>query len=103
MPGKETAPSGLTAPPANTFAKRLLALLDLDVVALGQAGVELARTADFLLRVLDHLAPLADPADGTRDCEQHRKHRHREAHRPQRDARIEVHIRIELAIDEVLV
>src|SRR5215208_587039 len=82
---------------------RLLPLRHIDVIAAGDAGVELARTADLLLRVLDHLAPLADPADGAGDREQHGEHRGREAHRLQRDARIEIDVRVELAVDEVLI
>ena len=54
-------------------------------------------------RILDHLLPLGDPADGARDGEQHREHVGREAERLQRDARIEVDIRIELLLDEVVV
>src|SRR6266481_9958447 len=85
-----------------TYVQRLLRPLgDIDVIAAGDAGVELARTADFLMRVLDHLAPLADPADGAGDREQHGEHRGRETHRLQRDARIEVDVRIELALDEI--
>src|SRR5258708_35160761 len=48
-------------------SRRLLPLGDIDVIAAGDAGVELARAADLLLRILDHLAPLADPADGAGD------------------------------------
>src|SRR5260370_18273912 len=81
----------------------LLPLVNRNVAATRDAGIELARTADLLLRILDHLAPLADPADGAGDCKQHGEHRGREAHRLQRGARIEVDIRIELAVDEVLV
>ena len=36
---------------------------------LGLAVVELARATDLLVRVLDHLVPLRDPADGTRHRE----------------------------------
>ena len=82
--------------------ERLLALGDIDVVAARDAGIELARAADLLLRILDHLAPLADPADGAGDREQHGEHRGREAHRLQRDARIEIDVRVELAVDEIL-
>ena len=78
-------------------------LVHVDVIAAADAGVKLARAADLLLRVLDHLAPLADPADGAGDREQHGEHRGREAHRLQRDARIEVDVRVELAVDEILV
>src|ERR1700676_2288884 len=81
----------------------LLALVDLDVIATRRAGIELARAADLLVRILDHLAPLADPADGARDREQNGEHRGRETHRLQRDPRIEVYIRIELAFDEIFV
>src|ERR1700716_4343425 len=83
------------------YRAALLPLVDLDVIAAGDAGVELARTADLLLRILDHLAPLADPADGAGDREQHGEHRDRETHRLQRDARIEIDVRIELALDEI--
>src|SRR5689334_22407587 len=51
---------------------RSAALVDLDVAAGRDAGIELARTADLLLGVFDHLAPLADPADGAGDGEQNR-------------------------------
>src|SRR5258708_6305745 len=67
--------------------RRLLPLVERHVIAAADAGVELARTADLLLRILDHLAPLADPADGAGDGEQHGEHRGRETHRLQRDAR----------------
>src|SRR6202022_4720851 len=81
----------------------LLALVDVDVVATRDASIELARTTDLLVRVFDHFAPLADPADGASDRKQHGEHRGREAHRLQRNARIEVDVRIELAVDEIFV
>src|SRR5690606_30734531 len=59
---------------------------DRHVVARSVASVELARTADLLARVLDHLLPLGDPADGARQREQYREHGGREAERLQRDA-----------------
>ena len=73
------------------------------ILAPRRAGVELARAADLLARILDHLFPLRDPADGAGEREQHREHRGREAHRLQRDARIEIDVRIELLLDEVVV
>src|ERR1700759_2154320 len=82
---------------------RLFPPRDRDVIAPCLAGVELTRTADLLLRVLDHFLPLRDPADGARDREQHSEHRGGEAHRLERDARIEVDVRVELLLDEVLV
>src|SRR5258705_10529835 len=81
----------------------LLALVALDVIATRGAGIELARASDLLVRILDHLAPLADPADGAGDRKQHGEHRGRETHRLQRDPRIEVYIRVELAFDEIFV
>src|SRR5688572_7909353 len=56
-------------------------LRDGQVIPLRRAGIELARAADLLGRVLDHLLPLGDPADGAGEREQHREHRGREAHR----------------------
>ena len=55
------------------------------------------------MRILDHFFPLRDPADGARNREQYGEHRGREAHRLQRDARIEIDVGIELLFDEILV
>src|SRR3546814_15293316 len=71
------------------------------VVALGVAVIELARPADALLGILDHLAPLGDPADGARDGEEHGEHRGRDAHRLQDDAGIEVDVGEQLLLDEI--
>jgi hypothetical protein len=60
---------------------RLLAPGDWLILATRRAGIELARAADLLARVLDHLLPLRDPADSARDREQHGEHRGGEAHR----------------------
>src|SRR5689334_22634947 len=48
------------------------------IVALVVAGVDLARAGDLLLRVVQQLAPLRQPADGARDCEHHREDRRRQ-------------------------
>ena len=45
------------------------------IFARRRAGVELARPADLLLGIFDHLLPLGDPADGARDREQDGEHR----------------------------
>jgi hypothetical protein len=50
------------------------------------ADIELTRTSDALARILDHLAPLGNPADGPRKREQNREHGGREAERLQCDA-----------------
>src|SRR6266404_9452980 len=72
-------------------------------VALGRALVELARAADLVLGIGDHLLPLRDPADGAREREDAGEHRHRDAQRPLHDAGIEVDVRVKLAADEVVV
>src|SRR5271163_3049240 len=80
-----------------------LALAHRLILAQRLAGVELAGAADLLLRILDHLLPLGDPADRARDREQNREHVGWEPHRLQRDAGIEVDVRIELLLDEIIV
>src|SRR5208283_4756925 len=77
--------------------------VDRDVVAFRRPDVELTRTPDLLTWVFDHFLPLRDPAGGTRHREKHGEHGHREAHRFQRDPGIEIDIRIELLLDEILV
>jgi hypothetical protein len=61
--------------------ERLFAPRDWLIFATRRAGIELARAADLLARILDHLFPLRDPADRARDREQHGEHRGGEAHR----------------------
>ena len=55
------------------------------------------------MRILDHFLPLRDPADGAREREQHCEHRGGEAHRAQRDARVEVDVRVEPLLNEVII
>src|SRR4029077_1316345 len=86
-----------------TLAMVWLPFVDGFHVALGGALVELARPADLVFGIRDHLLPLRDPADGAREREDAGEHRHRDAERALHDARIEVHIGIELAGDEVVV
>src|SRR5947209_16540015 len=71
-----------------------LSLLDRYVIPLGRAGVELARAADLLVGVRDHLVPLRHPADGAGEGEQSGEHGGRKADRRQHDARIEIDVRI---------
>src|SRR5512145_2954176 len=70
-------------------------------IALDRPAVQLARTTDLLLRVADHLVPLRHPAYRACQREDHREHIGRDADRPEHDARIEIHVRVELAFDEV--
>ena len=51
----------------------------------------------------DHLVPVGDPADGARHGEDDREHVGRDADRLEDDAGVEVDIRVQLALDEVLV
>ncbi len=68
-----------------------------------RAGVDLARAPDLEVRVAVHLDPLRDPARQASDREQRREHVLRRADRVVDHARVEVDVRIELALDEVLV
>src|SRR5713101_985911 len=69
----------------------------------GGAGVELARAADLVFGVADHLLPLGDPAHGARQREDAGEQRSRDAEGALHDPRIEIHIRVELALDEIIV
>src|ERR1700722_16636033 len=82
--------------PGSALAHRL-------ILAQCLASIQLAGAADLLLRILDHLLPLGDPANGAREREQNREHVGWEAHRFQRYAGIEVDVRIELLLDEIIV
>src|SRR4051794_33821527 len=93
------APQG----PSQRFEFQRSTLVDRLILALRSAGVELARTADLLRRVLDHLLPLRDPADRAGQREKHREHGGRETHRLQCDAGIKIDVWIEFLLDEVLV
>src|SRR6266702_2356745 len=79
------------------------ALVDRHELPPGGAGVELARPADLVFGVADHLLPLGDPAHGTRQREDAGEHRHRDAEGALHDPGIEVHVRVELALDEIIV
>ena len=50
-----------------------------------------------------HLAPVRDPAGQPAQSEQHGEHPGREAHGPVDHAGVEVHVRVQLALDEVVV
>ncbi len=80
-----------------------LPAVDGNEVAFGRADEELAWPGDLLLLVQEHLLPLRNPPCRPRNREEDRKHRDRKAHRLVDDARIEVHVGIELPFDEVLV
>src|SRR5205807_7902318 len=70
-------------------------------VTYGVAGVDLPRPGDLLLRVGGTLLPVGEPPGHPADREQHGEHGHGEAHRLVDDARVEVHVRVQLVAYEV--
>ena len=80
-----------------------LALVAIDPRSCRLAGVNLARTVDLGIRIVVHFLPVGNPAGESSDGEHHGKHVRRDAHGAVEDARIEVHVRVELAFDEVVV
>ena len=80
-----------------------LSLVAVDPGAFRLAGVNLARTVDFALRVVVHFLPVGNPAGQTADGEHHGEHVRRDAHGAVEDTRVEIHVRVELARDEVVV
>src|SRR3954464_4717709 len=90
----------------NCFITELMAISPLVEglhFAPGGALVELARTADLVLGIGDHLLPLRNPANRSGEREDASEHRYRNAERALHDARVEVDVRVELALDEVLI
>ena len=77
------------------------ALVERNVVALDRAGVELARAADLLAGIADHLVPLRDPADRAGQREQRGEHGGREADRREDHARVEIDVGEQLLLDEI--
>ena len=65
-PRKKKAAQEVLAPLLVIKQNLLLALGQRYERALGRSRVKLPRPPDFLLRVLDHLSPLGDPADSAR-------------------------------------
>src|ERR1700751_5918630 len=85
------------------MAAARLAGIDGGVVALGVAGVNLARTADLAVTLVVHLTPVRDPAGQPAQREQHGEHPGREPERPVDEAGVEVDVGVELALDEIVV
>src|SRR5438045_8956485 len=76
-------------------------LLERRVIAAGRAEVDLPRTGDLLVLVEEHLLPLGEPARRPRDREEHGEHVDREPHGLVDQPRVEVHVRVELALAEL--
>src|SRR4029453_16139368 len=64
---------------------------------------EVAAAGYLLLGASAHFLPLGEPAARPGNGEEHGEHFHREAHGLVDEPGIEVHVRIELARDEILV
>src|SRR5579862_1122453 len=84
-------------------ARRNLSLLDRHVIPPLCTRVQLPRTADLLVGINNHFFPLSDPADRAGKSEKRREHARREPQRLQRDARIEIDVRVQLLLDEIIV
>ena len=83
--------------------RRAQRFVERDVVLLRRPGVDLARAPDLEVRVAVHLHPLRDPAGQAAEREDRREHVGRRADRVVDHARVEVDVRVELALDEVVV
>src|SRR4051794_21302208 len=79
------------------------ALVDRHVLALALARVDLARTRDLAALGRDHLEPLGHPAGCARNREHHREHLGRDVQRLVDEPGVEVDVRVELALGEVVV
>ena len=65
--------------------------------------INLTRPGDFLFRVEKHFLPLREPAGRAWNREEDGEHGHRKAHGLIDEARVKVHVGIELALDEIFV
>jgi hypothetical protein len=72
-------------------------------IALRGACIKLTRTADLLMRVLDHFLPLCNPANCAGYGKQHGEHRGRETECLEGDTRIEIDIRVQFLFDEIFI
>src|SRR5712692_3682933 len=78
-------------------------LLDGNERTLGRAHIDLTGTGDLLLGIQKHLLPLRDPARRARNGEEDGEGGRRHPDRLVDESRVEVHVGIELALDEVVV
>src|SRR5436190_621981 len=84
----------------DTFAGS--AIFTASVRAAALARVDRPRGRVLLLGVLDHLVPLREPAGRAADREEHGEVGRVEAHRLVDEPGVEVDVRVEVALDEVL-
>src|SRR5690606_30060973 len=88
---------------ALTNPRSSAAFVQLNIVALTVSEVDLTRTRDALLFIVEHLFPLSEPAGHPPDGEEHREEIHRETHRLVDEPRIKVDVRIELSLAEIII
>ena len=81
----------------------LLPLVHRHEFARRRPGEELSGPVELGIRILEHLTPLRDPANGPREREDGGKERDGDAERLVDDTRVEVDVRIEAPLDEVVV
>src|SRR5258708_35873078 len=84
-------------------AQRLATLVDGDVLARVVAEINLTRARNFLFGIEQKFFPLRNPTGRAGNGEEHREHGHGETHGLINETGIEVHVGIELALDEVVV
>src|SRR5271156_2295387 len=77
--------------------------IERSVTAQVVAEIHLTRSGNLLLRIEQHFFPLGDPSGRTRNSEQYREHGHRETHRLIDQARVEIHVGVKAARNEVIV
>ena len=82
---------------------RLRSFFDRDKVSLVVSGVDLSRTIDSRGGIGVHFAPVGNPTGKPSDRKQHGKHLHRDSQCPIDHAGVEVDVRIEFSLDEVLI
>ena len=87
------------------FTKPLksLSFVPINPRAFRLANVNLARTVNLALRIVVHFLPVGNPARQTTNGKHHREHVRRDAHGAVENARVEVHIRVKLTCNEVIV
>ena len=87
----------------NAGASPLAAVIHRNITARIFAQIDLSWPRDFLLAIEQHFLPLRNPPRCSRNREEHWKHGDRQTHRLIDKARVKIHVRIELSLDEVLI
>src|SRR6476659_8630629 len=83
--------------------RNLFALRDLGHTAARRTGEELPRPSDLVFGIGHHLVQLRDPPDSAGEREDRREELHRNADGLLHDARVEIDVRIQLALHEVII